>query len=698
MSAPEGKHRHACPVLALVRLLGVSVVLAGGPGTVLLDASAAWGSDLVINEVLRRNDALNYREMRDDDNTKQGWIELYNRGDAPVSLDGYYLSNDREPSLKWALPAATLEGGEYLIVWTSGEDRRDPNAALHASFNMLTADTLYLLNSQAEKENALNVLQDVRIPVDHSWGRYPDGAEERYFYTQPTPGYANTATGKRRFAIYERHISLTAGNEIQLTLTPPGTDVIWVSDNPLVQVRPDGRVVALADALGEDSRATLTAVSAEGDCDMCQVTIVSWMANLSSLVVTGTPRGEYLLGAENGTLFVAIGGDLYCTKDGFATMEFQCPLPESPTPNSAIVATPFGYVYRGDREIHTSSTLRDWQHSFTTHKGGLWHGFSTDWDPETKTGYVYVGEYSCDPDHRHCVFRGVFPRDGSTHWEKVLEFASLAEWEADWSILDAARHIHVVTCDPYTGHVWVGTGDYPMHARLLYSDDQGGHFRLLVMGDNPYRTLSIWFTEQYVYWNMDVRTPQSVWRIPRSVFEEHGIWPSLTPDMVSGETKPGTRYYIIRNETPGYFPKNVGNIYREDRARPLSEMNAVRPVDDPAYDYREHVALLDNGSLWYCLPIRTDHGEHLVVMGGAAEGALRDYRGRVFGIKEAPDGTPQVQELLSVSSTRPGTLDGSTQYVQLVPKAQDAEGYIYFEGLKTNHRIYQTRLAWTDQP
>ena len=88
----------------------------------------------------------------------------------------------------------------------------------------------------------------------------------------------------------------------------------------------------------------------------------------------------------------------------------------------------------------------------------------------------------------------------------------------------------------------------------------------------------------------------------------------------------------------------------------------------------------------------------ICITGQSAEGAHRDLRGRVFGIKELPNGDVDVQELLSVDSTNPDIYDSNTMFVQLEPRAQDAEGYIYFTGRQTNHRCYKTRLTWVDNP
>ena len=650
----------------------------------------------VINEILPRNDALFEDGFFDEDWTKHGWIELYNPSSLSIRLGDYSLSDSRDALKTWAFPDAVLGPQEFLRVWTSGKDRSDPNSELHTSFNLMESEGILLTRST--QGNTVDTLEEFRVPLNYSYGRYPDGANEWYFYAQPTPRSTNTAENRKRFVIDQRHISLPVGNRYQLTVTPRNQEIVWSSDNPLVWVDPAGGLLAVQDARRENARATITARLADGSyVDSCQATIVDWTANLSELKVVANPYASYILATEGENLYYVLGRDLYSTSDGFKTSQLLSTLPEDMDLPKMLV-TPFGYFVQCNRTIFRSHDLADWTASFTMNMRGLNHSLTYHWEPGSQTGYVYAGEYSSDPNERHCVCRGVFPATGEAAWDTILDFPSLSEWRSDPSTLHAVRHVHTVTVDPYTGHVWVGTGDTDVHSKLLYSDDNGESFRLVGVGDQAYRTLSIWFTERYVYWSMDAYHDQSCWRIPRSRFEESGFWPSLTPELTSGSTRPGGRYYVTASETDGHFPVPVGEIYEETVARGLNETKRVRAIGDPEYDYKEKVVELVNGTLWYHLWVQDDRGDPILVLGQAAEGAHRDFRGRVFGIKELPDGNVDVQELLSVSSRHPRRYDYDTMYVQLEPKAQDAQGYIYFTGRTTGHRSYKTRLTWVDNP
>ena len=80
--------------------------------------------------------AVNTTGLQDEDGDFSDWIELYNMDQNPVSLVGWYLSNDGQDLTQWAFPDVTIPGQGFLCVFASGKDRRDPDAPLHAGFKL----------------------------------------------------------------------------------------------------------------------------------------------------------------------------------------------------------------------------------------------------------------------------------------------------------------------------------------------------------------------------------------------------------------------------------------------------------------------------------------------------------------------------------------------------------------------------------
>src|SRR6476620_2804160 len=62
--------------------------------------------------------ASNSSSIQDGFGQHSDWIELANTGDAPINLQGYFLSDSVNNIAKWAFPASTiLNPNHYLIVF-----------------------------------------------------------------------------------------------------------------------------------------------------------------------------------------------------------------------------------------------------------------------------------------------------------------------------------------------------------------------------------------------------------------------------------------------------------------------------------------------------------------------------------------------------------------------------------------------------
>ena len=90
---------------------------------------------VIITEFMASND----KTLTTLDGDSPDWIEVFNSGQAAVSLDAYALTNDPAALLKWIFPERMLGPNEYVIVYASGKDRRDADEELHANFKLAKA-------------------------------------------------------------------------------------------------------------------------------------------------------------------------------------------------------------------------------------------------------------------------------------------------------------------------------------------------------------------------------------------------------------------------------------------------------------------------------------------------------------------------------------------------------------------------------
>lgn len=660
--------------LQLVVWLGVAVSLAA-PGSL--------AAEVVISEVLVQNDLLTTPPWLDEHGERHGWVELQNLGLAPVDLAGWRLRG-ADPFAEWTLPSLSLIPGQILVVWMSGKDRANPLLPLHASFRLMGRDAILLLDPA---QTIIDAADLTGVPTDVSVGRL---TSQDYYYDAPTPGTPNPIQSALPGVVVPRHVSVQVGHHKTLKVLGASLTPGFSTSSSTISVNSSGVVSAVKSATGPTASSAIQ-VTIGTDVVTSEATTVDWTANVSSLEVTGTPLVTTILGDDGtGNVIYAVGTALYATNDGMATSTWVGTSPTALASNAEILATEFGYILKSETTVYHSPDLTNWTLSFVTAHKGLRDMFASHHDPATGIGSVYVGEYSTSPVNTHSVYRGTFPPGGPATWDIAIEFKSLSDWIYDRSVLDGLRHVHSVRVDPFTGDLWVATGDIDEHSRIYVSTDGGDSFSLLGMGSQEWRTLAIWFTPAYVYWSMDTTADQTVWRVARSDLGGATIQ-SMTPELSNGFTVPGTEYYVTV-DADGDFPVGVGLMYVETVPRALDALHKVRPLADPAYDYREAMAELTAGSLWFQHWAKDEIGRDIALLGAAPEGQMRDDRGRVFGLSERPNGSLDVQELTTVPSDDPTTF---RRYAQWEPIAQDASGTVYFAGRSTPHAFYQARLDWT---
>jgi spore coat protein CotH len=129
--------------------------------------SSSGGTTVVINELM----AQNLSAVADNAGEFDDWIELYNTGNAPVDLSGFYLTDNTLNLDKWDIPAGTIiQPGDYLIVWADEDSSQGP---YHANFKLSgTGEALYLLDTAQTLVDSVSWGQQT---VDLAYARRPNG-------------------------------------------------------------------------------------------------------------------------------------------------------------------------------------------------------------------------------------------------------------------------------------------------------------------------------------------------------------------------------------------------------------------------------------------------------------------------------------------------------------------------------------------
>ncbi len=141
---------------------------------------------LRINEFL----ASNGTGLRDGNNQREDWIEIYNPNAQPVDLAGYRLTDSASNLAKWTFPATSIAANGYLVVFASGNNAPDPAGNLHTNFSLsLSGEYLALVRPDGTIDDQFppgfpSQYRDV------SYGRHPTNGSIRFF-SPSTPGSAN---------------------------------------------------------------------------------------------------------------------------------------------------------------------------------------------------------------------------------------------------------------------------------------------------------------------------------------------------------------------------------------------------------------------------------------------------------------------------------------------------------------------------
>ena len=152
-------------------------------------------AELIISEFV----ADSAGAILDSDGDDSDWIEIHNPTDGTLSTAGLFLTDDRDLLTKWPLPSIDLAPLEYILVFASGKDRRDPTGELHTNFS-LAASGEYLALIGADGVTPVAEFADEQrqffgtsfgfgIPEDAAAGTTP----QLGYLAEPTPRAANAA-------------------------------------------------------------------------------------------------------------------------------------------------------------------------------------------------------------------------------------------------------------------------------------------------------------------------------------------------------------------------------------------------------------------------------------------------------------------------------------------------------------------------
>ncbi len=184
--------------------------------------------DVVISEFMAINDGT----LADVDGDYSDWIELHNRGDDAVDLDGWFLTDDPADLTKWRIPAITLAAGEIEVIFASDKDRDDPDGELHTGFK-LSGSGEYLALVMPDGTSIAHAYAPTVQYADVSYGLDLDGNPA--YFDPATPGVPNAGDVELlpdvefsvQHGVFDAPFTLTLSSSVQdatIYYTLDGTD------------------------------------------------------------------------------------------------------------------------------------------------------------------------------------------------------------------------------------------------------------------------------------------------------------------------------------------------------------------------------------------------------------------------------------------------------------------------------------------
>jgi hypothetical protein len=143
---------------------------------------------LVVNEYMADND--NVIEDPDEPLAFEDYLEIYNGGTSPVSLDGMYMSDNLLFPTKFALPNGLVVPADgHLLLWADGEPLQGPT---HLGFQLSAiGEQIGIADVDARGNMVVDALSFGPQAMDSAEGGCPDGYAFLQPLTSASPGAPN---------------------------------------------------------------------------------------------------------------------------------------------------------------------------------------------------------------------------------------------------------------------------------------------------------------------------------------------------------------------------------------------------------------------------------------------------------------------------------------------------------------------------
>lgn len=229
------------------------------------------------------------------------------------------------------------------------------------------------------------------------------------------------------------------------------------------------------------------------------------------------------------------------------------------------------YAISAGRLWHMSSEGGKFKEVFTLPHYGLGdQGIRNDGMLSFNETSLYLGEYFTNP---------------SRDTVKVFNYKKdTKKCQVAYSFLPGQiRHVHAIQKDPFTGKIWICTGDSDEESMIAWSDDGLKTVNSIVSGSQLARVCQLVFTDNAVFWGTDAGTEDVA-----GIYK----WDRVTGEVTNLKKIDGAVFYAtsLQGGTMVFSSDREGlSNEKDDRTRLyiVSEGNAIKVIDCGTWNHNK---------------------------------------------------------------------------------------------------------------
>ncbi len=250
-----------------------------------IGACSIANAQLLINEyscankdgLITRTESILDRGTVKQDAGHDDWIELYNAGNATVSLQGYFLSDKTNKLNKYQIPANLSIPAQGKMIFVASDRNGYFNGYHHTNFKLTQSNgkDKIILSYKNEIKDSVSIAPTFK---NHSRGRMQDGSAQWGIFENPTPSTSNI-NGKSRYLNIPAFSSaagfLAGATSISISSSEPNSVLMYTTDGSDPRTSATAKTYSSALAITKTTVIRAAAKPISGNYTLCSNVVTS---------------------------------------------------------------------------------------------------------------------------------------------------------------------------------------------------------------------------------------------------------------------------------------------------------------------------------------------------------------------------------------------------------------------------------------